>query len=286
VTARRDVERVLADPAFEVPVAPPGDGGLAWLRSTVSRFVNGAAHARRRALVEAGLAGLDPAALRLAARAGTEAVLAGGGARVEVMSAVARPVPLRTLGRALGVGDADLEAAVADAAVVAPAYASGAGDERVDAAADRLRGVLDRGDPEATAAAIAVLVQACEATASLIGCAVVVASGRPELRGDVDALVGETLRRAAPVRLMRRVSDRGAPVTLDLDAATRDSGPDDPPLTFGSGVRPCPGVPQAVALASGVLEALLPRCAPDPEVVTWADLPALRLPARLELTVG
>ena len=50
------------------PVPDPGPAGpygtLPWLRATVSRFANGETHARRRALVEALLAELDPAALR------------------------------------------------------------------------------------------------------------------------------------------------------------------------------------------------------------------------------
>jgi cytochrome P450 len=286
VTLRDDVERVLADPAYGVPVAPAGDRGLAWLRSAVSRFVNGAEHARRRPLVEAEIDALDPAALRREARRRAEALLDGAAGRVEAMAYIARPVPLAALGRALGIADADLDGAVADVMAVGPAYASGAGDDRVDAAVERLRRLLDRGGPEETAAAIAVPVQACEATAALIGNAVVMAAGRPDLRDDAGALLRETLLRAAPVRLMRRVSSGGDAVTLDLDAAVADAGPGDPPLTFGSGLRPCPGVPQALALAAGVLDALLPRCALAPDGVAYAELPALRLPARLELIVS
>lgn len=286
VSFRSEVERVLADPGFEVPRAPAGDRGLAWLRSTVSRFVNGDAHARRRALVEAELEGLEPAALRREARLRAEALLEAAAGRIEVMAEVARPVPLATLGRALGIAEGRLEGAVADTVAVAPAYASGASNEGVDEAADRLRDVLDRGGPEESAAAIAVLVQACEATAALIGGAIVVAAERPELRGRVDALLEWTLLHASPVRLMRRVSPRGEQVTLDLEAAARDCRPGDPPLAFGSGVRPCPASSRARALAAGVLDALLPRCAADPHRLEWADLPALRLPERIELIVG
>lgn len=56
----------------EVPEAPPVAEGkegasMAWLRASVPRFSSGAAHARRRALVEAELARLDVARLRKAA---------------------------------------------------------------------------------------------------------------------------------------------------------------------------------------------------------------------------
>src|SRR4051794_14395516 len=61
---------ILTDPAYLVPpVAPAGPvGTMAWLRGTVSRFSEGAEHARRRALAEARLAGLDVARLRALAR--------------------------------------------------------------------------------------------------------------------------------------------------------------------------------------------------------------------------
>ena len=134
VTLRSDVERVLADSRFEVPTAPAGDHGLAWLRSTASRFVNGAEHARRRALLEAELGRLDPEALRREARLRTDAVLDAAGGRIEAMADVARPIPLATLGSALGIGDGQLEGAVADAIVVGPAYLPGTADESVDAA--------------------------------------------------------------------------------------------------------------------------------------------------------
>ena len=56
-------------PAYTVPDPGPAGpyGTMAWLRATVSRFANGETHARRRALVEALLADLDPADLRDAA---------------------------------------------------------------------------------------------------------------------------------------------------------------------------------------------------------------------------
>lgn len=286
VSERGDIERVLADPGYEVPAAPDGDRGVAWLRCTVSRFVNGPAHARRRALVEAEIGRLDPAALRADARRRVDAVLDAADGHIEAMAAIARPVPLAALGAALGVPEDRLVEAVAAAIAVAPAYPTGAADERTDAAAERLRDILESGGPEETAAAIAVLVQACEATAGAVGNAVVVASERPELRGDVDALLRETLLRASPVRVMRRVSPTGGQVTLDLEAAADGAAAGDPPLAFGSGLRPCPGIDQAVAVAAGVLDAVLPRCTVDPAGLAWADMAALRLPDRLELVVG
>lgn len=283
---RADIERVLADPGHGVPAAPPGDRGLAWLRSTVSRFVNGAVHTRRRAIVEGEIGSMSPQALRESARRRTDAALDAADGRIEAMADIARPVPVATLGAGLGLSGDALSGVVADVIAVAPAYATGAADERVDLAVERLRAALDRGGPEETAAAIAVLVQACEATAALIGNAVALADQRPELPRDVDALVRETALRLPPVRLMRRVSDDGDQVTLDVETASQELGPGDATLTFGSGLRPCPASEHAVALASGVLDALLPRCTRDPDVAQWAELPAIRIPERLELTVA
>ncbi|WP_406505483.1 hypothetical protein [Streptomyces sp. NBC_00212] len=51
---------VLTDPEFVVPAVPGSPpGGGAWLRSSVARFSNGAAHRRKRALTVADLASVD-----------------------------------------------------------------------------------------------------------------------------------------------------------------------------------------------------------------------------------
>lgn len=280
VTTAAEIERILADPGHQVPAVPAGASGLAWLRSTVSRFVNGDDHARRRSLVGEELAALDPAALRRDARLRAEQALAHPrSGRLELMAAVARPVPLATLAAALGAGDAQLTAA--DAALTGRAYLSGAGDPEVDAAVERLRAALPRASAEASAAAIALLAQACEATAGLIGNAFVLAarSGDPSVRS-ADALLEETLRRSSPIRVLTRVSARGERVLLDLDAAAEDR-----PLAFGGGTRPCPGQAHALALAAGALEPLLLRCELASAPAPLAPDPVLRLPQRLEVIV-
>src|SRR2546429_6157975 len=175
VTARDQVESVLADRRFGVPAAPAGDRGLAWLRSAVCRFANGEEHARRRAMVGAELDGLDPETLRREARERAGAALEPARGRIEIMGTVARPVPLAALGRGLGLDGERLGQAVVDAIAVGPGYLSGTGDAGVDAAVERLRALLDRGSPDRTAAAIAVLAQAGEATAAPVGNALVLA---------------------------------------------------------------------------------------------------------------
>src|SRR5690242_5920687 len=86
---------ILCDPAYVVPPPPPAGpiGTLAWLRATVCRFAEGEDHARRRALIEARLAEIDPARLS------------------KTVS------PVQALAAALGI-TADVEAAVATVAAV------------------------------------------------------------------------------------------------------------------------------------------------------------------------
>ncbi|MEU8799956.1 cytochrome P450 [Spirillospora sp. NPDC048819] len=140
--------------------------------------------------------------------------------------------------------------------------------------------VVGPGPDERVAGRIAVLVQACEATAALIRATLPYAR-RPESRGrPAGRVVAETLRFDPPVPVMRRVAaegarlngraiPRGTAVTLDLRAANRDPDvfeepgrfdPDrreHPHLTFGAGRRPCPGGGHALELAAGVVEAVL-----------------------------
>ncbi|ETK37871.1 hypothetical protein MPTA5024_01840 [Microbispora sp. ATCC PTA-5024] len=297
-----DVRDVLADPRFLVPTVPPGGedghegGGMAWLRGAVSRFSNGAEHARRRSRALALLARLDPAELRGQARAEAEAALARPG-RVDVMALLARRVPVGVLAVRLGVPAVRREEAVAAVRAIAAAYhPGGERNAAADAAVASLARLLGEPDRERLAAVAGLLVQACDATAGLIGntlAAVLRPPGETAPIEDpaVEALLAETLRHDPPVRLTRRVAAQdatvggvavpsGAVLVLDLAAANRDPavfrdpdrfdpgrfGADGRPgrdgaghLGFGSGPRACPGERIALALAAGVVSAALGR---------------------------
>ncbi|WP_431949141.1 isocitrate lyase/phosphoenolpyruvate mutase family protein [Actinacidiphila sp. bgisy167] len=239
-----DIAAAAAHPALvpELPAAEGGPAGIdvAWLRATVARFSSGASHRRRRALVEAELARLDPAELRRAVAARPE-----GEVRTRVV---------RTLAEALGMPE---PGAVAEAVtVVAGAYFGGA-DAAADEAVARLVASLvpasaDEGALEAAAARIGLLVQACAATAALVEAAAAAGSDVP---------VARVLRQAPPVPAMRRVAAcatrvggreiaEGDRVLLDLSAANRVHPV---PLAFGAPPRACPGRPHALALADGLL---------------------------------
>ncbi|MER7849373.1 hypothetical protein ABTZ03_36165 [Kitasatospora sp. NPDC096077] len=261
----QDVTAALADPALVPPPATPGPyGTMAWLRATVARFSAGGPHARRRALVQADLDRLDPVLLR---------VLAAGGYEPDVRLRV-----VRVLARALGL--ADPEAVARDVKVVARAYFEPTPDDpEADAAVARLLPAMgaggaeggeddeddeggggaeggedasDGGVAEVAANRIGLLVQACEATATLVE--------RARSGGDSPAAV---LRDDPPVRAMRRFAARatvvggvavpaGTHVLLDL-AAARAGEPGGDPLAFGAPSRLCPGRTHALVIAEGVL---------------------------------
>ncbi|MFI9847977.1 cytochrome P450 [Nonomuraea sp. NPDC051941] len=244
ITRHSAAEAVLADPRY---VPPPvrqdaEEGTLAWLRAQVSRFSTGETHAGRRRLLEERLAALDPAELRTAARAMT---LERGGDW--------RGVPTAVLGAALGVKDTGAVAAAATG------YLSGEESPEADAAVAELL-------EQATIPEITLLLQGHAATEALIENAL----GHAGPGADPEALLHETLRQDPPLKATRRLDTRtGDEVTIDLVSANRDpdvfADPDRfdlsrgraPHLTFGHGVRPCPGPAHALALAAGVLEALL-----------------------------
>lgn len=256
-----DVRAALADPDLVPLPAEPGPvGTVAWLRATVARFSSGADHGRRRALVEAELARLDPVELRRTAATGPE-----GDARL---------LAARALAELMGLAEPDAVAVAVGG--VARTYFGG-DDPAADAAVAWL---LPRvgGVAEVAAARIGLLVQAYEATGTLVDNTRKASGGCPVGRS-ASALLAETLRHDPPVRTMRRVAARatrvagaeiaeGDLVVLDVVAATLDASFDParsmpPALTFGSEPRVCPGREHALALAAGILDNFNSGAAPD-----------------------
>ena len=115
---------------------------------------------------------------------------------------------------AAATGVADPVAAVAATRVVAAAYHPGTDAAGADEALAALLALLPPDEPEALAQHVALLVQACEATAGLV-------------RGD-----------DLPVKTTKRVTADGTIVAVDLTGRP-----------FGEGARRCPGERHARALA-------------------------------------
>ncbi|HET7015821.1 MAG TPA: hypothetical protein VFI65_18010 [Streptosporangiaceae bacterium] len=286
ISAAADVRAILADPSYVVPPAPAvpdtETGTLAWLRSLVARFCDGDVHDRRRALVERDLAGLDPDRLRLAAAKLTQAELAlqRRGEQFDAMI-LARRVPVAVLVTELGLTGDGVPRAVDNVITASPGYpnpdAAWLGtDASVKQLAEALGAVGDLGphDAELLANRIGLLMQACDATAGLIGNALITAF----VVGDSDTvpasteLLADTIDDDPPVLRTRRLRPDGEAITLDISGCT-----------FGAGRRPCPGADQAVALAAGVLDAILPACELADQQIDYVPSPNLRIPARLSV---
>lgn len=204
---------VLDHPGFVVPPVPPATTGVGWLRAASGRFSTGEAHVRRRARYTEILDGIAPQALR-----------ATGGH------------PVTVLAGAMGIGDLAPDL-VRD---VAQAYQPGTGDEaRADAAVNRLVAALGGDFDEPTAARIGLLVQACDATATLIERA----RHRP---------AGEVLRDDPPVPATRRQALAAIVVggfTVEAGEIVRVELAGGP--AFGAGPHACPGREHALALIEG-----------------------------------
>jgi cytochrome P450 len=339
VTRHSQVREVLSNPVYEVPAAVGSGpaGTIGWLRASVCRFVNGEAHARRRALVIGELERISPLALREDAGRRAHAALdaAAEAGRLDVTTSLARRVPMAALAAALGIADA--EGAACAVPVVAAAYFPGtdagqgrAGQGRVgqgrtgreraaDLATAELARMLGPGREEVIAARIALLVQACDGTAGLIGEAIHRALAPPPDQvsaWSTQAILAEVLRHDPPVRVSRRVSREaadlcgqrvpaGSVVLLRIDSANRDPAVFDEPdcfdparfdpggfdpgrgalssLTFGDGLRPCPGPAHALMLAAGVVQAVRDRCAAVAGAVERGPQLLAGVPARLEV---
>jgi cytochrome P450 len=323
-----DIHTALTSPALQVPAAGAGapaaasvdvSHSMAWLRATVARFSSGPAHARRRAHATAALAATDPAELRthayhlataaLAAATTPDTATAPGAAtgRLDVMPELARRVPLTVLATALGA--TDVPAAVTATLTAAPGYLVPPDPPvaEIDQAVGELVHLLATGHPaarddEVTANRIALLLQAADATAGLIGNAAPYALDPAHDAHSTEAVLAEVLRFDPPVRLARRVAVRdttlagtavpaGTPVVLHLAEADRAPGAGEV-STFGYGEHRCPGDRHALALAAGVLDALRrgPRrwrtgeveCDPDahPRVPSYLEIVEIEGDAR------
>ncbi|HEY3002726.1 MAG TPA: hypothetical protein VGJ44_10290 [Kribbellaceae bacterium] len=271
---------MLTEPRYAVVPEPEGAPyeTVRWLRREVARFREGLAHTERRAAAAAVLDGLDLDRLRADAAVWTARVVDDAArSAFDAMELVARTVPAGVLAVALGIDPP--EQAVAAVRAVAPCYQPGTD---VPAAADdavrRLAGLFRPAADVTVAARIGVLVQAYDATAGLIGNAIV-AARESGPGADAGELVRAVLRDDPPVRGTRRVDPAGRVHPVDLTTA----GPGGGPAPFGRGAHACPGESHAVAIAEGAVGVLLVRCEHTAGEVPYTGGEVLRIPARLML---
>jgi cytochrome P450 len=243
----------LAYPVPPVPIGGPAVG-IRWLRRNIARFTDGPDHDRRHRQATSLLAAVDIDGLRQRAAERTRAVLADGGP-VDL-------IPVEVLAAAMGLPPVP----AATVATIATAYQPGTGEEEpADEAVAELVAAFGGVPDEVTAATIAVLVQACAATAGLV----TNAARRTDPAKSARTIVAETLREDPPVRVTRRVAPNefdetgrrsvrpdisGGCVVVHREVVTVDLvalG-----LPFGAGAHECPGRDHAVAIATGIIETL------------------------------
>jgi cytochrome P450 len=310
VARAADVGAMLTSPDATIGFAAPADTANVAVQSMMARFSDGADHDRRRAIAVAHLSRISPARIRETARQlARERLDAAAGREIEVMSDLARPVPVAALARELGA--ADSEAVVAATRQLCLALAPPAGQSTGDAhgAAASLVELVTPGSSlsEAAINTVALLFQTMDATAGLVGNATLAASRFGP--APTDELIAETNRFDPSVQFTSRVAARdvevggatvpaGQRMLLLLAAANRDPDlfdrPDEfdasrPPaaLTFGTGARPCPGARHALELAGGILDAIAETgAALNPTAVDYEPRSNLRIPACLTLRFG
>jgi cytochrome P450 len=214
---------------------------------------------------------------------------------------LARTLPAATIARAMGLNEpaaaraADLTGRLSDALSAGPhRAAAGPVPDASRAATDLCTTLRPLGlaDEDEMAAAVSLLFQARDATAALIGIAVLASAGSEPRPTAVR--VESVLRREAPVQCTRRsaVADsrigaalipRGSDVWIFVAAAELGNGT---PATFGGGPHGCPGAPAATAIAREVLTALDAggwRPVAD-QRIDYEPRPNLRLPRRVLVT--
>jgi cytochrome P450 len=292
-------------PAEPVPRAIAG-GAAGEVFGRLVRMTDGAAQTAGTRAVREALASVDPRAAGQVAhgRAARLAAALDLARRPERAMEVAWHVPVRTMADLVGLAPDDSDAASERTRVLVGGFAAGATAEDAAASASAatflggaltgggLHGALARAaaagglDAAFVAAnAVGLLSQTLEATAGLVGNALVALARTPGLgravrSGGGDALVREVMRHDPPVQNTRRFAAAAGPVAdvsvaegdailVVLAAPGRDPARyDDPDAfrldrpprrapAFGDGRHGCPGDALAQALAAGCLEALL-----------------------------
>jgi cytochrome P450 len=309
-----DVMEVLASDLLRVrPPAEPVPRAIAGSAAgdvfgRLVRMTDGPRQADGKRAVSEALASVDPRAVR----SGAQARAAGLAASLDLVRRpwrameVAWQVPVRTMADLLGLAPDDGEAAAGRTRALVGGFAPGATTEDAIASASAaafLRGALGRAglhgalaraaqtgglDAAFVAAnAVGFLSQALEATAGLVGNALVALAREPDLRAlPPETLVRAVMRHDPPVQNTRRFAAAAGTV-----AGARFAEGDAILVVlavaggFGHGRHACPGDALAEALAAGCVEALM-EAGLDPAAlrdrVGYRPSPNVRIPAFTE----
>ncbi len=312
VVARADDVRSALE-APELVVVPPSTGIITLddAAAAMARFSDGTDHACRRRIALDALAPVDPSRLRRSV--GERSAEALASAPSTDLTAMTRRVTAAALAAELGFGDPArcAEAIILLATVLAPIAGSlREPDVVVLGALDSLRATAPSSEPIAATNHLALLFQAVDATAGLVTNSVLAMASRDSGASatiDSAALVAETARwdpaaqntrrvARSPLRLAGQRIDEGDLLIVVLAAANRDGALIDRPdvfdplrpqavtFGFGGGAHACPGERLALALATGVVDAVRwSGRSIAPSDVRYERRPNLRIAASLTL---
>jgi cytochrome P450 len=257
-------------PAEPVPRALVGTAAGEVFAQLV-RMNDGAFHARHRPAVAASAARWGDAAVEAATAAATRDLAA----RLDG-NAFLSALPVQAMARLLGVDAAQLDATVDAVQNFVPGVAAGATPADVDRADAAARWLLAQGEaqglePVAAANRIALMQQSLDATAGLVGNAILGCRG-----------VRATLAADPPIHNTRRF----AAADLELGGQRIAAGAGlvlllvDEALAFGEGVHGCPGERVALGIAQCAVATLqsLDALAPFSRHVGYRPLHNARIP--------
>lgn len=267
-------------PAEPVPRALVGTAA-GEVFSLLVRMNDGAFHARHKPAVSADASRFDEEAARSAASAAVDDLVEHA-APDFLLSAV----PVQAMARLLGVPRDALARTVGWVHDFTRGIAPGADAAAVSAADAAARALMAQGEAAglsraAAANRLALMQQALDATAGLIGNTLVLLERHPQLANEPH-FVAEVARWDPPVHNTRRFAAEdtvlagepihaGQGVLLLVAAANRDPALNEDPdaflcarparrsLVFGGGAHACPGERLALALAEGAVRALRRR---------------------------
>lgn len=294
------VEQVLNDPRLRVrpvhePVPAAIEGGSAGeVFARLVRMNEGPAHDTPKLALHRALAALDLAEVALTTKMLAARAMPGS---AKDLSAWTFELPVSVVASALGFGDAQLAGIARGVGDFVACLSPLSSPEQIAAShraaaslVEDMKQLLVQAPPHTLAGLVAaqaealgwvradaivanlvgLMSQTCEATAALIGNAVVALLRRPELRravaaGDIAAFVDDVARRDPAVHNTRRFAAediemagctirQGEAVLVVLAAANRDG---ERQFGFGHGRHACPGQAMAGAIASAAIGQLM-----------------------------
>ena len=249
------------------------------------RMTDGDFHAKHRPDVEQAAARISMARVAEAAEAAARDLAP----RLDA-NAFLSAVPVQTMARLLGVPAPSLDRTVACVVAFVQGIAANASPQAIAQANEAVLELMGQGeaeglDPVRSANRIAFMQQSLDATAGLLGNAILVLLRRPELAAKDAApdiwrqLVAEVARWDSPVQNTRRFAAadlvlagesiaQGQGLLLVLASANRDAALNPEPdvfdleraerrsMSFGAGRHGCPGETIAIEIAAAALRAL------------------------------